>query len=226
MQIYTFFYKHTINYRTFKNTRSCISKRYVIIILLLILNILDCDYHSQNFDSLKINYIEQKKLENHNLIELTKDKKNWKWLSLAPNISVSSSWDPFTRVYKPMLNFSISLHNISTYLQTNARNRIEREKLSIQLQEKLSNEIGSINGEILEIQKDSIALVFEEKNIKLLKELYTIKSKQYQQNQINLEDKINNEINLNNKINDFELRKLSYINRRKKLMEKLKKPIE
>ena len=80
MQIYTFFYKHTINYRTFKNTRSCISKRYVIIILLLILNILDCDYHSQNFDSLKVNYIEQKKLENHNLIELTKDKKNWKWL--------------------------------------------------------------------------------------------------------------------------------------------------
>ena len=217
---------HSINYRTFSNSTICISilYRFTVLVQFIIFN--TSISHAQNFDSLKINYIEQKKLENHNLIELTKDKKNWKWLSLAPNISVSSSWDPFTRVYKPMLNFSISLHNISTYLQTNARNRIEREKLSIQLQEKLSNDIGAINGEILEIQKDSIALVFEEKNIKLLKELYTIKSIQYQQNQINLEDKINNEINLNNKINDFELRKLSYINRRKKLMEKLKKPIE
>ena len=222
MQIYTFFYKHTINYRNFRNTKNCISKRYVIIILLLILNILDCDYHSQNFDSLKTNYLDSKNLQNQNLIELTKDKKNWKWLSLAPNLSVSSSWDPFTRVYKPMVNFGFSLHNISNYLQTNARNRIEREKLAIQLQEKLSNELGAINAELLDIQRDSIALIFEEKNIVLLEQLYTIKSTQYAINQINLEEKINNEINLNNKKNDFQIRKLNYINRRKKLMEKLK----
>ena len=222
MQIYTFFYKHTINYRNFRNTKNCISKRYVIIILLLILNILDCDYHSQNFDSLKTNYLDSKNLQNQNLIELTKDKKNWKWLSLAPNISVSSSWDPFTRVYKPMLNFSISLHNISNYLQTSSRNRIEREKLTIQLAEKLNNEIISINAELLDIQRDSIALIFEEKNIILLEELHTIKTTQYSKNQINLEEKINNEINLNNRKNDFHIRKLNYINRRKKLMEKIK----
>ena len=194
----------------------------MIIILLLILNILDCDYHAQDFDSLKVNYIERKKLENSNLIELTRDKKNWKWLSLAPSVTVSSSWDPFTRVYKPMLNFGFSLHNISNYLQTSSRNRIEREKLTIQLQEKLSNELGAINAELLDIQRDSIALIFEEKNIILLEQLYTIKSTQYAKNQINLEEKINNEINLNNRKNDFQIRKLNYINRRKKLMEKLK----
>ena len=222
MQIYKFFYKHTINYRNFRNTKNCISKRYVIIILLLILNILDCDYHSQNFDSLKTNYLDSKNLQNQNLIELTKDKKNWKWLSLAPNLSVSSSWDPFTRVYKPMVNITFSLHNISTFLQTNARNRIEREKLSIQLQDHLNADINSIDAEIIDIQRDSIALIFEEKNIKLLQELHTIKSKQYEKNQINLEDKINNEITLNNRINEFELRKINYTNRRKKLENKLK----
>lgn len=121
-----------------------------------------------------------------------------------------------------MVNFGFSLHNISNYLQTNARNRIEREKLAIQLQEKLSNELGAINAELLDIQRDSIALIFEEKNIVLLEQLYTIKSTQYAKNQINLEEKINNEINLNNKKNDFQIRKLNYINRRKKLMEKLK----
>ena len=194
----------------------------MIIILLLILNILDCDYHSQNFDSLKVNYIERKKLENSNLIELTRDKKNWKWLSLAPSVTVSFSWDPFTRVYKPMVNFGFSLHNISNYLQTSSRNRIEREKLTIQLAEKLNNEIISINAELLDIQRDSIALIFEEKNIILLEELHTIKTTQYSKNQINLEEKINNEINLNNRKNDFHIRKLNYINRRKKLMEKIK----
>ena len=121
-----------------------------------------------------------------------------------------------------MVNITFSLHNISTFLQTNARNRIEREKLAIQLQEKLSNELGAINAELLDIQRDSIALIFEEKNIVLLEQLYTIKSTQYTKNQINLEEKINNEINLNNKKNDFQIRKLNYINRRKKLMEKLK----
>ena len=37
-----------------------------------------------------------------------------------------------------------------------------------------------------------------------------------------LEDKINNEITLNNRINEFELRKINYTNRRKKLENKLK----
>lgn len=187
---------------------------------------LDCNYNSQTFGSLRTNYLDSKKVQNQNLIELTKDKKNWKWLSLAPNVSFSSSWDPFTRVYKPMVNFTFSLHNVSTFLQTNARNRIEREKLSIQLQEQLISDANSIDAEILDIQKDSIALIYEKKNIELLQELHTIKAKQYEKNQINLEDKINNQINLNNRINDFELRKLNYINRRKKLEKKLKKPLE
>ncbi len=191
----------------------------------MILILIYCDYHSQNFDSLKLDYQKSILVQNQNLIELTKDKKNWKWLSLAPNVSLSSSWDPFTRVYRPMVNFTFSLHNISTFLQTNARNRIEREKLSIQLQDQLNADINSVDAEIMDIKKDSIALIFEEKNIKLLQELHGIKSKQYEKNQINLEDKINNEINLNNRINDFELRKLNYINRRKKLENKLKKPL-
>lgn len=193
---------------------------------MLFINMLYCNYNSQTFDSLRTNYLDSKKVQNQNLIELTKDKKNWKWLSLAPNVSLSSSWDPFTRVYKPMVNFTFSLHNVSTFLQTNARNRIEREKLSIQLQEQLISDANSIDAEILDIQKDSIALIYEKKNIELLQELHTIKAKQYEKNQINLEDKINNQINLNNRINDFELRKLNYINRRKKLENKLKKPLE
>lgn len=86
----------------------------------------------------------------------------------------------------------------------------------------LNADINSIDAEIIDIQRDSIALIFEEKNIKLLQELHTIKSKQYEKNQINLEDKINNEITLNNRINEFELRKINYTNRRKKLENKLK----
>lgn len=213
---------HNINYRTFYTLINCKSNVYILLISIFLLIFNTSISHAQNFDSLKIKFIEQKKLENSNLIELTRDKKNWKWLSLAPSVTVSFSWDPFTRVYKPMVNFGFSLHNISNYLQTSSRNRIEREKLTIQLAEKLNNEIISINAELLDIQRDSIALIFEEKNIILLEQLYTIKSTQYAKNQINLEEKINNEINLNNRKNDFHIRKLNYINRRKKLMEKIK----
>ena len=213
---------HNINYRVFYSLSNCKSNVYILLISIIALIFNTSVYHAQDFDSLKVNYIERKKLENSNLIELTRDKKNWKWLSLAPSVTVSFSWDPFTRVYKPMVNFGFSLHNISNYLQTSSRNRIEREKLTIQLAEKLNNEIISINAELLDIQRDSIALIFEEKNIILLEELHTIKTTQYSKNQINLEEKINNEINLNNRKNDFHIRKLNYINRRKKLMEKIK----
>lgn len=64
-------------------------------------------------------------------------------------------------------------------------------------------------------------MAFEEKNLELLRQLYEIKLKQYQKNQINLEEKINLEINLNNKTNAYELRKINYINRRKRLLQKM-----
>ncbi len=57
----------------------------------------------------------------------------------------------------------------------------------------------------------------------LLEELYTIKSKQYEQNQINLEEKIRHQMNLNNSKHSFEIRKLNYENKQKKLINKLKK---
>lgn len=136
---------------------------------------------------------------------------------------MSNSYNPFTGTYRPVFSAGISLSNIATYLQTKNRNRIEREKLSISLSEKLNNEILNIDAEILEIQRDSISLVFDEKNLVLLEELFLIKSKQYDKNQINLEEKIKHQINLNNSKNAFEIKKLNYLNRKQKLINKLKK---
>ncbi|WP_425413722.1 TolC family protein [Riemerella columbina] len=160
---------------------------------------------------------------NSQLIKLTSEKKSWKWLSLLPTVSVSSTWDPFTQVYRPTVNFGISLSNLSNYIQTSNRNRIEREKLAISLQEQLSSQLIAIDAEILDLKRDSIALTYEHKNIMLLEELYTIKSKQYEQNQINLEEKIRHQMNLNNSKHSFEIRKLNYENKQKKLINKLKK---
>lgn len=182
-----------------------------------------CNYHSQSLDSLRFSYIQYNISNNTRKINLTSDKKSWKWLSLLPSVSLSSSWDPFTQVYRPMVNFGISLSNISTYLQVANRNRIEREKLAISLHDNLLSDINAIDAEILDIQKDSIALAYELQNIKLLEELYTIKIKQYEQNQINLEEKIRHQMNLNNSKNSFELRKLNYANRKQKLINKLQK---
>ncbi|MHA3046040.1 hypothetical protein JSO59_001530 [Riemerella anatipestifer] len=78
-----------------------------------------------------------------------------------------------------MVNFGITLSNLSTYIQVSNRNRIEREKLAISLQEQLSSEINTIDAEILDLQRDSIALAYEYQNITLLEELNTIKLKQY-----------------------------------------------
>ncbi|AFR36384.1 hypothetical protein OKE68_05885 [Riemerella anatipestifer] len=164
-------------------------------------------------------------MSTHNkILSLTSQKKSWRWLSLLPSVSVSSTWDPFTQVYRPMVNFGITLSNLSTYIQVSNRNRIEREKLAISLQEQLSSEINTIDAEILDLQRDSIALAYEYQNITLLEELNTIKLKQYEQNQINLEEKIRHQMNLNNSKNTFEIRKINYINRRNKLINKLKKP--
>lgn len=177
----------------------------------------------QDLDRLKVMYTENIVHKNNKIIALTREKKSWRWLSLLPSVSVSSSWDPFTRVYKPMVNFGISLSNISTYLQVANRNRIEREKLAISLQDQLHRQIISIEDEILDIQRDSIALVYEEKNIALLEELNIIKSRQYEQNQINLEEKIRHQMQLNNSKNAFAIKQLNYYNRKKKLVNKLKK---
>lgn len=182
-------------------------------------------YHTQSLDELKNKYTQTQINKHENLLNLTREKKSWHWLSLLPSVSVSSSWDPFTRVYKPTVNFGISLSNISTYLQVANRNRIEHEKLAISLQDQLHREIISIDAEILDIHRDSIALSYEEKNIALLEELNIIKSKQYDQNQINLEEKIRHQMQLNNSKNAFEIKLLNYNNRRKKLINKLKKDL-
>lgn len=158
-------------------------------------------------------------------INLISEKKSLRWLSLLPSVSISSTWDPFTQIYRPTVNFGISLHNISNYIQLSNRNRIEREKLAISLQDQLHREIISIDSEIIDIQRDSIALVYEEKNLDLLEELYTIKTKQYEENKINLEEKIKYQINLNNSRNSFEIRRLNYAKRRDKLINKLKKDL-
>ncbi|MDO4764106.1 MAG: hypothetical protein Q4A00_06960 [Flavobacteriaceae bacterium] len=182
-----------------------------------------CHLYAQDLYSLKSSYVENQIHKNNKILSLTRDKNSWRWLSLLPNISISSHYDPFTQVYRPSINFSISLHNLSHYLQNNTRNRIEREKLALSLHQQLNNEISSIEAEILDIQRDSIALVYEEKNLDLLQQFNIIKSKQYEQNQINLEEKIRHELQLNDKLNAFNIRKLNYLNRREKLINKLKK---
>lgn len=181
------------------------------------------NYAQDNLSNLKISYTENYINKNNKIIALTRDKKSWKWLSLLPSVSVSSTWDPFTQVYRPTVNFGISLSNLSNYIQTSNRNRIEREKLAISLQEQLSSQLIAIDAEILDLKRDSIALAYEHMNIMLLEELYTIKSKQYEQNQINLEEKIRHHMNLNNSKHSFEIRKLNYENKQKKLINKLKK---
>ncbi|MDY6026225.1 TolC family protein [Bergeyella zoohelcum] len=196
--------------------------KYIYIIFLFFFSY---NIYSQNLYYFKKNYIENKINENNNLINLTKEKKSLRWLSLLPSVSISSTWDPFTQIYRPTVNFGISLHNISNYIHLANRNRIEREKLAISLQDQLHREIISIDSEIIDIQRDSIALVYEEKNLDLLEELYTIKNKQYEENKINLEEKIKYQMNLNNSRNSFELRKLNYANRRDKLINKLKKDL-
>lgn len=182
-------------------------------------------YHTQSLDELKNKYTQTQINKHENLLNLTREKKSWKWLSLLPSISVSSSWDPFTRTYQPMVNFGVSLHHFSNYIQIANRNRIEREKLAISLQDQLNNDINAIDTEILDIQRDSIYLAYEEKNITLLEELNIIKSRQYEQNQINLEEKIRHQMQLNNSKNAFAIKKLNYNNRRKKLINKLKKDL-
>lgn len=172
---------------------------------------------AQSLDSLKLSYIESKTLSHNKVISLTRDEKNWRWLSLLPNVSISSSYDPFTQEYKPSINLSLSLHNLSHYLQNNTRNRIEREKLALSLKNNLHTDITNIEAEILDIQRDSVSLVYEEKNLALLQQFNIIKSKQYEQNQINLEEKIRYELQLNEKLNAFNIRKLNYNNRRKKI---------
>lgn len=196
--------------------------KYIYVIFLFFFS---CNIYSQNLHYFKKNYIENKINENNNLINLTKEKKSLRWLSLLPSVSISSTWDPFTQIYRPTVNFGISLHNISNYIQLSNRNRIEREKLAISLHEQLHRELNQIDSEILDLQKDSIALVYELQNITLLEELYNIKNKQYEENKINLEEKIKYQMNLNNSRNSFEIKKLNYANRREKLINKLKKDL-
>lgn len=129
--------------------------------LFIIITLFTYHISAQNFSDLRNNYVKSRIDDNSNLVQLTRDKKSWRWLSLLPSVSVSSTWDPFTQVYRPMVNFGISLSNLSTYMQVSNRNRIEREKLAISLQDQLNSDINSIDAELLDIQRDSIALVYD-----------------------------------------------------------------
>lgn len=194
-------------------------KRFFYFIFLYFLS---NNLHAQNFQELLSDYHQIQLQKIDSILHRHKQKHSKKWLNLLPNIGYNAQ--NFNQ--KGSISIGVNLVSFSNYYLSRHRNRIEIEKLKVQLLDVLDRRIDVIKLRIDNYKKDEVVIHLEEKNLLLYQELYLIKQSQYEKNKINLEDWINFKISLSKQENSIENKKLSLQIAYNRIMYELKKPYE
>lgn len=135
-------------------------------------------------DSYKSNKIDS-------IINLNQDKNKLLYLALAPNINYNMIDKSF--------NIGFSISNLSSYFLTKQRNKIELERLKMQLIENKENTLFLLEKEYETIQDNYDVLKMELENTTLTLEIFNLKKAQYDKNKITLEEWLNVQKNYNDK---------------------------
>lgn len=167
---------------------------------------------AQNKNSLfeTIEKIKTQKIDS--LINFNSDKNKLQYLALLPSLNYNFLESNFS--------VGISISNLSNFYQNKQRNKIELERLKLQLLEKKDNDLFKMATEYELILDTYEILILELNNTTLTKEIFNLKKAQYENNKITLEDWLNvqknfqdrnlvilaKHKNINSKMKNFELK--------------------
>jgi hypothetical protein len=141
------------------------------------------------------------------LISFNSDKNKLQYLALLPSVNYNFLENNF--------NVGISISNLSNFYQNKQRNKIELERLKLQLTEKKDNDLFELETEYELILDTYEILRLELDNTTLTKEIFNLKKAQYENNKITLEDWLNVRKNAQD-------RNLVLLAKRKNLISKMK----
>ena len=146
------------------------------------------------------------------LISFNTDKNKLQYLALLPSLNYNFLESNFS--------VGISISNLSNFYQNKQRNKVELERLKLQLTEKKDNDLFELETEYELILDTYEILKLELDNTTLTKEIFNLKKAQYENNKITLEEWLNvqknfqernlvilaKQKNLNSKMRRFELK--------------------
>lgn len=141
------------------------------------------------------------------LISFNSDKNKLQYLALLPSINYNFLESNFS--------VGISISNLSNFYQNKQRNKIELERLKLQLNDKKDNDLFELETEYELILDTYEILKMELDNTTLTMEIFNLKKAQYENNKITLEDWLNVQKN-------FQDRNLIILAKRKNLTSKMK----
>lgn len=200
---------HNINYSAKFQQSLYKSKVSGFLTLYFTFTFVILNYHSfaQNSDTIFKNYkkIETQKIDS--VSNFNKQKDNYKYLVLLPNINYNIVDNTF--------GIGVNLSNFSNYFQTKKRNEIEAEKLKFQLIDAQNKALENLSNEYELILNTFEILSLELENTTLAKEIFNLKKSQYENNKITLEIWLNVQ-------NDFQKMNLLLFAKRKNLITKMK----
>jgi len=152
-----------------------------------------------------VDKIQSQKIDS--LIRFNSDKNKLQYLALLPSLNYDFLESNFS--------VGISISNLSNFYQNKQRNKVELERLKLQLTEKKENDIFKLETEYQLIQDTYEILSLELDNTTLTQEIFNLKKAQYENNKINLEEWLNVQKN-------FQDRNLVILAKRKNLISKMK----
>jgi len=141
------------------------------------------------------------------LIRFNTDKNKLQYLALLPSLNYNFLESNFS--------VGVSISNLSNFYQNKQRNKVELERLKLQLTEKKENDLFKLETEYELILDTYEILKLELDNTTLTKEIFNLKKAQYENNKITLEEWLNVQKN-------FQDRNLVILAKRKNLTSKMK----
>lgn len=151
--------------------------------------------------------MKDKKNRVDSILNLNTEKQKLQYLALLPSLNYDLNTNRF--------NVGVSLSNLAGYYQTKHRNKIELERLKLQLDQKLDTDLLHIEKEYELILDTYEILKMELDNTTLSTEIFNLKKAQYDNNKITLEDWLNIQKN-------HQDRNLLLFAKRKNIISKMK----
>lgn len=176
--------------------------------LFLLLEILFVNNALAQSDNLFLqDVMKDKKNRIDSILNLNTEKQKLHYLALLPSLNYDLNTNRF--------NVGISLSNLAGYYQTKHRNKIELERLKLQLDQKVDTDLQHIEKEYELIRDTYEILKMELDNTTLSTEIFNLKKAQYDNNKITLEDWLNIQKN-------HQDRNLLLFAKRKNIISKMK----
>ena len=155
-------------------------RRLAFYLFLMIANFTMTDVIAHNNNSFLKEVEKEKKNQIDSLLLFNVEKHKLEYLAVLPSINYN--------FFENSFNVGISLSNLAGFYQTKHRNKIEIERLKLQMNQQLQTDLQIIEKEYELIRDTYEILRMELDNTTLSSEIFNLKKAQYENNKITLED--------------------------------------